>query len=1626
MRKAISIFFLFNSFVIFSQNYGWITPNKNYLKLFVIEDATYRINKNNFVQNGINTSNIDPRTVKVFYKGNEVPIYFEGEQDGSFDDNDFLDFYGTRNRGGLTNTYKDESGTMVVHYTTEEFYNQYSDTSVYWIGWDGANGIRYTNSNFTTTNNYLLNYSFNKIHFEKDSVYSLGETFNINFDFRPFNNDKVSGEGWYWRNLTPLLTMILSQPFTLTNLSPNSVNCSFRIFAYPNSKDASFNEHKVVLRINSTNITTLLRNDYDRFDTTVSFPSSLLTNGPNSASIFYEPTFTSGTPSLYFDLIELSAPQTFRFVNNKIRIELSGTDTTSEQFSVAGFNSSNPISIYDVKNNYKITNISGVDTLFFTGKKNGTFEINNQNITKKPFRMQTKQVPNLVSPSKGADYLIIYNNLFSSAAENLRSHRENFNGYRSFKAELTDVYDIFNFGMEDPVALRRFTNHVYQNWAGDKVQFVCLLGRGSLDPKHNLTQYSLYQNYIPVYGNPNSDGYFANFNFGTFTYYRMVPIGRLPAYTQQEANDMVSKIISYDNLKTNPERWWKNFIMITGGNNRPQQIAFQQIANELLSSHIIPPLVSMEPRKIYRNDSSGYITYNYKDSIINEINRGALIVNFIGHAAFQDWEIGLQDPNELANGYKQPFVLSMTCFTGKHSEVTQRGFGEKFVYLPNKGAIGFLGSTGWSFSSSGNQMNDFVLQNFSRDTVRALGSLIMYATQQLDSNSFSNRNMINSYDLLGDPATKLLLPAYPEFVFVQGDYRISNPYPLLGENVNLTVYPKNYGLYANNCVARFQILKSGSVYRQKDTLITTFKLFDTLRYSFRLDTIGNYSMKVTLDPDDLYPQEIPTNNILSFPIPLRNISYTPLKPVYNQLIKKDSVEFSGLNPQVNPATNSIKIILQVDTSKNFINPIFGFTSTTISGVATRFKYQLPFLDSNKVYFWRTNSIVNNDSVGWSTTMRFVYNPPASTFDRNYINTSRSLSDFNDSNITIYQKLPGQFESAQVSNLFYNGSGYELNNFTGQLVSHSHGSSGAEASYFIINTQQIYSDGGQNPGLNLAKVSRLTGKLIQFRNFRMTTSSSSDSVLNFLNTFDTAQYLMVYIASDIPNSDSLRQNAKNKFRQFGSFYADSVTRFNEFDTWAFIGYLNAKPSAVSEEFHNYPTKGCLNFHCPSDASLMPTFLNTSGSIIFNLGPAHRWKNFSWQQTLFPNSNILFDVYGIKTDEQQSLLASNISTNTFVQLDSTDYFVYPNLLLKSKINIDTLSGLRSPVFNSMKFKYTPPAEIIPDLFSIVRSDSVVAEGAEVTITLKNFNVGFVPANGLISKWTANTSSGIVTLKIDTSYIPLQTDSSRTYSVTFSTNGLRDPKVAFDSVTINYEVQHLGRTNDYFPFNNYAFTTIVVTGDTSSPNIEVTYDGKTIIDGDVIQAKPEIVFKFYDESKSSYNFSDTNNIYLKLNNQRIFYTDGGIPNPLIEFNPVNNGNLKTIVTYHPNLTEGDHRFDYWATDKNNHRDTLVDFVNVSFAFLVRDLYNVPNPTRGETYFTFNLFAPTNPGHCRIKIYTVAGRLVKEISTQGTVGYNQIYWDGRDSDGEIMANGIYLYKLILEDTGKTETAIQKLAILK
>ncbi len=134
---------------------------------------------------------------------------------------------------------------------------------------------------------------------------------------------------------------------------------------------------------------------------------------------------------------------------------------------------------------------------------------------------------------------------------------------------------------------------------------------------------------------------------------------------------------------------------------------------------------------------------------------------------------------------------------------------------------------------------------------------------------------------------------------------------------------------------------------------------------------------------------------------------------------------------------------------------------------------------------------------------------------------------------------------------------------------------------------------------------------------------------------------------------------------------------------------------------------------------------------------------------------------------------------------------------------------------------------------------------------------------------------------------------------------------------------------------------------------------------------------------------------------------------------------------LSAGTHELQAMAWDAaNNPSISSVDFVVVGDEELrLTNVLNYPNPFSGTTRFTFSL---TETAEVTIKIYTVAGRLVKAISgIQGNASFNYddpaLVWDGRDAQGDLVSNGVYIYKVLARGlNGKEAEEIGKLMFIR
>lgn len=92
---------------LFAQPFGneWINYNKFYYKIKISSEGIYRIDYNTLVSAGIPVNIIDPRLFQIFHNGIEQYIYVHGEEDGIFDNDDFIEFYAKGNDGSFDKNY---------------------------------------------------------------------------------------------------------------------------------------------------------------------------------------------------------------------------------------------------------------------------------------------------------------------------------------------------------------------------------------------------------------------------------------------------------------------------------------------------------------------------------------------------------------------------------------------------------------------------------------------------------------------------------------------------------------------------------------------------------------------------------------------------------------------------------------------------------------------------------------------------------------------------------------------------------------------------------------------------------------------------------------------------------------------------------------------------------------------------------------------------------------------------------------------------------------------------------------------------------------------------------------------------------------------------------------------------------------------------------------------------------------------------------------------------------------------------------------------------------------------------------------------------------------------------------
>ena len=253
----------------------------------------------------------------------------------------------------------------------------------------------------------------------------------------------------------------------------------------------------------------------------------------------------------------------------------------------------------------------------------------------------------------------------------------------------------------------------------------------------------------------------------------------------------------------------------------------------------------------------------------------------------------------------------------------------------------------------------------------------------------------------------------------------------------------------------------------------------------------------------------------------------------------------------------------------------------------------------------------------------------------------------------------------------------------------------------------------------------------------------------------------------------------------------------------------------------------------------------------------------------------------------------------------------------------------------------------------------------------------------------------------------------------------KLLFDK-NVNLSVSQKSR--EYFYYNNYFSKPFYVVRDSVNPTFNITFDGREIINGDIISSEPEVIITLEDNSPLPIDSTYFTLVHTYDNIPKILK----IPGPDITYNYNPYPNSKASVTWKPKLEDGKHILEVLAKDASGNFFDSTSSRSVFNVYNNPDLlqvYNYPNPFKDNTNFTFEIRGVIPPQEFKIKIFTVAGRLIRVINVPTSslqIGFNKVPWDGRDEDGDEIANGLYFYKIISKHGDQVKTVTQKLAKVK
>ncbi|MDX5346264.1 MAG: type IX secretion system sortase PorU, partial [Hymenobacteraceae bacterium] len=730
-------------------------------------------------QMGFNPQNIDASKLKVYGNGGALlPLANDADRPDDLVENavmqvnrpdgslDYLIFYAQ----GPHDWYLDKTSNLFRHR-----FNVYSDTAYYFVTLGNTPGLRVGTQQTTATPNKDI-YTFNDRTFHEQDL----------------QNVLKSGREWYGETFN---TFSPSRTFTfgVSDIAPNStVHVTAALMGSSNTS-TTFNLSLNGSTLGTQQIPAYSSGDYHEygFNSVQTYPVSQasLQNSNNELKITIN--YNSGnSPSAmgYLNYLEL---------NTERKLKLYGSQTAFQSLASVGAGNVSRFRIDGLPATAVVWNISNPlrpaqQQLTFSGSfgefvaetdQLKEFVVFNGNNFANPGYAGRVANQNLHALNKNGnvDFVIVTAPEFKAAADRLANHRRTHDQMNVEVVTTRQIYNEFSSGAQELTAIRDFMKMIYDrsNKSGDNLVQLLLFGDASYDYKYRTPNNT---NYVPVFESPeslhpinshSSDDFVAflddtegAWSTNDNSHEMDMGVGRLPVHSATQAEDVVNKLIRYDQTDTFGK--WRNritFVCDDSDNN-------EYLRNsEILSSAVETARPAYNTDKIYLDMfsqvsvPSGQRAPDVNKAINKAVEQGSLILNYVGHGGETGWAseqiLTVPQINNWVNQDKLTFMITATCEFGRYDDPGRPSGAEYALYNSNGGAAGLITTTRPVYSNTNQALNErFYAVAFTPVTKNGQTQMPRLGDLQQKTKNGSIAYIANrGFALLGDPSMRL---AYPE------------------------------------------------------------------------------------------------------------------------------------------------------------------------------------------------------------------------------------------------------------------------------------------------------------------------------------------------------------------------------------------------------------------------------------------------------------------------------------------------------------------------------------------------------------------------------------------------------------------------------------------------------------------------------------------------------------------------------------------------------------------------------------------------------------------------------------------------------------------------------------------------